>query len=46
MDDTHTASITTATPAGSSASEMAEAICLVRRSWTVEHKITQTFARR
>ena len=30
--NTHVASITTATPAGSSASEMAEAICLVRRS--------------
>lgn len=34
MDNTHIASITTATPAGSSASEMAEAICLVKRSWT------------
>lgn len=41
IGDTYTASITTATPAGSSASEMAEAICFVKRSWTVEHKITQ-----
>ncbi len=39
LSNTYAASMTTATPTGCKASEMAIAICFVRRSWTVINKI-------